>query len=84
MPLEQLCDTRCACRLECLKVILIRYSQVIIDLEEIDVADAFIMLKVVQTLSNQKTIENNDVFKRKNTVFFNTCLTEYILFFIFI
>ena len=49
IPLKQLCDTRWTCRFESLKVVLTRYSEILVALEEIETADAFIMLKVVQT-----------------------------------
>jgi hypothetical protein len=49
ITLKKLCDTCWTCRFESLKVVLTRYSEIVIALEEIDTADAFIMLKVVQT-----------------------------------
>ncbi|CAF1660887.1 unnamed protein product [Adineta ricciae] len=48
-PLKKLSDTRWACRFQSLKAVLTRYPEIIIALEEIDVGDAFIMLKVIQT-----------------------------------
>ncbi|CAF3343574.1 unnamed protein product [Rotaria sp. Silwood2] len=49
IPLKKLGNTRWTCRFESLKVILKQYSEIIADLQEMEVADAFIMLKVVQT-----------------------------------
>ncbi|CAF1507289.1 unnamed protein product [Rotaria sp. Silwood1] len=49
LSLKQLCDTRWTCRHESLKVIVSRYTEIILALEEIEVGDAFIMLPVIRT-----------------------------------
>jgi len=49
LPLKKLCDIRWSCRFESLKIILTRYAEIITTLQEIEVSDGFIMLKVLQT-----------------------------------
>ncbi|CAF4162315.1 unnamed protein product, partial [Rotaria sordida] len=49
ISLKALCDTRWSCRFESLKVISRRYTEIVATLQEIQVGDAFILLKVIQT-----------------------------------
>ena len=48
ISLKALCDTRWSCRFESLKVISRHYTE-IVTIQEIQVGDAFILLKVIQT-----------------------------------
>ncbi|CAF4531757.1 unnamed protein product [Rotaria sp. Silwood1] len=49
VPLKSLCDTRWTCRYESLKVIVIRYSEILSTLELIETGDSFILLQVIRT-----------------------------------
>ena len=49
ISLKVLCDTRWSCRFESLKVISRRCSEIVTTLQKIQVGDAFILLKVIQT-----------------------------------
>ncbi|CAF4783804.1 unnamed protein product, partial [Rotaria socialis] len=49
MSLKSLRDTRWSCRFESLKVVSRRYTEIVATLQEIQVGDAFILLKVIQT-----------------------------------
>ncbi|CAF3973461.1 unnamed protein product, partial [Rotaria sp. Silwood1] len=44
LTIKELCETRWTCRLECLKVILLRFNEIITTLEVIEVPDAFLLL----------------------------------------
>ncbi|CAF3901627.1 unnamed protein product [Rotaria sordida] len=44
LTIKEVCETRWTCRLECLKVILLRFNEIITTLEVIEVPDAFLLL----------------------------------------
>jgi hypothetical protein len=49
LTIKQLCETRWTCRLECLKVILLRFNEIITALEVMEVPDAFLLLNSLQS-----------------------------------
>ena len=49
LTIKQLCETRWTCRLECLKVVLLRFNEIITTLEVIELPDAFLLLNSLQS-----------------------------------
>jgi hypothetical protein len=49
LTIKKLCETRWTCRLECLKVILLRYNEIIMTLENMEEPDAFLLLNSIRT-----------------------------------
>ncbi|CAF4368700.1 unnamed protein product [Rotaria sp. Silwood2] len=49
LTVKQLCETRWTCRFECLKVILLRFNEIITTLDVINVPEAFLLLNSLQS-----------------------------------
>jgi hypothetical protein len=49
LTIKRLIDTRWTCRWDCLKVVLNRYTQIILTLEEMDVPEAFLLCNSIRS-----------------------------------